>query len=176
MSLAASAQAKHPLSDDSTVESYFKSLVGKTGTIFATGAWSGARLAKSDPDPHLLASAYQFGLNAGIAGQVTDDCLDLKRDLASRKLTLPIIYALSNRNHPSYLRLSALIECDNDEAEIETWVTDVNSVLEEMGAVEWSLKAANVYRGRALAALETFPKERTTPLVEYVTGKPGIIA
>jgi geranylgeranyl pyrophosphate synthase len=124
-----------------------------------------------------LESAYQFGLNAGIAGQITDDCLDLKQgDLANRKMTLPVIYALSNKHHPSYPRLLDLIESDNGGSEIENWVTDVYSVLEEMGAVEWSLKAANVYSRRALDALEIFPKERITPLVEYVTGKSGIIA
>jgi geranylgeranyl pyrophosphate synthase len=122
-----------------------------------------------------LEAAYQFGLNAGIAGQITDDCLDLKRgDLTKRKLTLPVIYALSNGRHPSYPRLSDLIESDDKETQIETWVTDVYGVLEEMGAVAWSLKAANAYKRRALAALEVFPKERAAPLVEYVTGKPGI--
>lgn len=170
MALAAKAQSRQLTLETLRVASYFKIVAAKTGLIFATGAWSGARLASIKLDSDELERFYQYGLNVGIAGQVLDDCLDLgKGDLANNTFTLPIIYGLSQEQHPQQSQLLAALrdlelENSNDQVPI------VMDILQEMGAIEWSLQVAKAYGGRALAALQGLPQDRIRPLVEYATG------
>ncbi|MGH2537472.1 MAG: polyprenyl synthetase family protein, partial [Candidatus Promineifilaceae bacterium] len=173
MALAATAQSEQLTLEELTVERYFKNLAAKAGLIFATGAWAGARLATSDSD--VLEAFYQYGLNMGMGGQITDDCLDLARgDLANKVFTLPIIYALSQTRHSQHSHFVALLEAG--EGGSDGWIAEANEILEAMGAIEWSLRAAKAYAGQALAALEPFPEERVRPLIEYVTKTPPVPA
>lgn len=44
-------------------------------------------------------------------------------------------------------------------------------LLEEMGAFEWAMNVAALYRSRALAALELLPQEDAQALIAYATGE-----
>lgn len=170
MALAAKAQREQLTLESLSVEGYFKIVAAKTGLIFATGAWAGARLATSEHNTDVLGWFYQYGLNTGISGQINDDCLDLDRgDLNNSTFTLPVIYALSRKEHPQYQQLSALLRelaVENRSDRVEKAV----DILREMGAIEWSLQVAKTYAGKALAALQRLPQERVRPLVEYAAG------
>src|SRR5438477_4022076 len=84
-------------------EEYFKVLEMKTAELFALSCDLGAWLCGATPCER--AALRQFGLALGTAYQVFDDCLDLfgseasvgkslGTDLASGKLTLPLLVAL----------------------------------------------------------------------------------
>lgn len=167
LAMAARAQSKGNASSGVSVEQYFTNMAAKTGIVFATAAWSGARVSTLTPSDLVLDSLYNYGLNVGMTIQITDDCRDLAADDLKRgDFTLPVIYALAQREHPCQPQLAQLMaqagESEHTEAIIE--------ILEEMGAINWSRRVASVYRSRALAALEPLDRERTIYLEEYVSG------
>lgn len=164
MALAAIAQGQSDKYD--SVEDYFKNQAAKTGLVFATGSWSGGRLVL-EPGNKALDALYQYGLNAGMMVQILDDCRDLGGvDLSSGTITLPVIYALAQQSHPEWSRLHALLADESHVEHLETIIT----LLSEFGAVEWSLRVAQVYKKKAIAALVPFPSERVEPLVAYMVG------
>jgi octaprenyl-diphosphate synthase len=90
---------------DMTRADYFKILEMKTAELFALSCELGAGLAGASPGDR--AALRQFGLMLGTAYQVFDDCVDLfgleaavgkslGTDLASGKLTLPVLIAWDN--------------------------------------------------------------------------------
>jgi octaprenyl-diphosphate synthase len=85
------------------VEDYLEIVRKKTASLFETGAKIGAYMAGAPPA--MVAAAAQYGLNLGIAFQITDDVLDVvgHRDLIGKPTgidlkdgnpSLPIILAL----------------------------------------------------------------------------------
>lgn len=165
--LSAAWQTRRTALEELTVDRYFQSLTARTGLIFATGAWAGARIVKPLPEERVLDALYQYGLCLGIMGQIVDDCQDLAGvDLPSGTFTLPVIYALSQREHPEHPRL---VEALNGSDAAPMRVESIASSLSEMKAVEWSLQVAEVYRQRAIAALESLPADRIRPLLDYVS-------
>lgn len=168
LALSAAWQTRKTPPEAMTVEQYFQGLTARTGLIFATGAWAGARIATPIPEEHLLDALYHFGLYLGIMGQIVDDCKDLEDDLSAGQLTLPVIYALSQKEHPCHPQLFEML---NGNHVSPPRVGEIATILREVNAVEWSLRLAEVYRQRAVAALEPFPAKHIEPLLAYVSIK-----
>jgi heptaprenyl diphosphate synthase len=89
--------------EESMLRRYFRTIDRKTGQLIAFSCEGGARLVTQDYGS--IASLARFGRLLGRAFQIVDDVLDvlqstpdagkaLLTDLAQRRLTLPIIYAL----------------------------------------------------------------------------------
>src|SRR6059058_5018648 len=100
-------------------EEYFKVLEMKTAELFALSCELGAWLSGSAPAER--AALRQFGLALGTAYQVYDDCLDLfgceasvgkslGTDLATGKLTLPVLVALERAGAADRAKLEKLIK------------------------------------------------------------------
>src|SRR5947207_1266062 len=103
-------------------EQYFKVLEMKTAELFALSCELGGWLCGATAPER--AGLRQFGLALGTAYQIYDDCLDLfgsevlvgkslGSDLATGKLTLPVLVALERANACDRARLRELIECWN---------------------------------------------------------------
>lgn len=161
-------------------ETYFNIIERKTATLLATCLESGAILAKLSVEQAL--ALKKFGLSFGMAFQILDDCLDfmgkenefgktLGADLQAGVLTLPLI------------RLIALLD-EGRKAEIFSRVkSGLNSVqldglirlLEEYGALEYSIQKAQDYTELALLELSIFPESPVLnslkALLQYVTGR-----
>ena len=169
LALSAKAQTAKLDLNGLTVERYFAHIVAKTGIVFATAAWAGAQVAEPGASDATIDALYNFGMNLGMAIQIADDCEDLgTSDLCRRHFTLPVAFALSQQNHPRHPSLVALLE----NGSRENWVEDVISLLTAMGAIDWSLRVATIYRTRALAALEPLPQGNPAALIAYATGGP----
>ena len=165
LALAAKAQVEQPLLGELAVDWYFENIAARTGLIVATGAWAGARVSSTKPDPALLNAFYDYGLALGMMTQILDDIVDLATaDLAAGRYTLPVIFGLAQAHHPLRLQLGTLLE--NPESG-DHWVQRVTAILKEMGAIAWSLEVAFVYQERAINALAFLPKEQIAPLVGY---------
>src|SRR6266516_4342030 len=102
----------------SSREEYFKVLEMKTAELFALSCELGAWLSGAAPAER--AALRQFGLALGTAYQVYDDCLDLfgceasvgkslGTDLATGKLTLPVLVALERSGVTDRATLEKLI-------------------------------------------------------------------
>jgi geranylgeranyl pyrophosphate synthase len=167
LALAARSQVTTLRSEtpDLLLADYCKVIAGKTGIIFATGAWCGARLATDDES--ICRMLYDYGLNAGMMIQILDDRDDLiRQDLPVGALTLPLIYGLTRQDHPQSTELRSTLErLENNPRAI----TDTAVLLQEMGALTWCQQVAYHYQQRAIAALSSLPPSRSQPLISYVT-------
>jgi geranylgeranyl diphosphate synthase type I len=88
-----------------TSEAYLAMIGRKTAALMGTAAWVGGRCAAADPVR--LAAARSFGTELGLAFQIRDDLLGIwgdeaetgksaSSDIATRKMTLPVVLALEH--------------------------------------------------------------------------------
>lgn len=153
------------------LENYLQQIMTKSGEIFACIAQSGVRLHTSDQ--RALAAMHVYGQSLGILVQLLDDCRDLspkslRSDLNNDNYTLPILYCLSQTNHPLYRKLADLLNDSSSLSDID--VENVCNVVTEMGGFTHALYLVHSYRSKAKQALEIFPQGACRTLLEqYVT-------
>ncbi len=163
---------------------YFDIIQGKTAELMSAACRCGA-LAASAPEEVAEALAA-FGLEWGMAFQITDDALDLTAsphelgkpigsDIQTGTVTLPIIHALAHAPEEDRRRLVDIMTRANgarppgggDE------MREIREILARTGAIEYALGAARVRARRALAALEALEEsaalESLRALVDFVT-------
>lgn len=167
--LASKSQANPP--KDLTLEQYFQNIVLSSGAVFAATTWAGARVATANEA--VLQQLKAFGYNIGIRDAIRSDCYDLlpkegnPSDLSTGVYTLPVIYAVSLNEHPYHKALVSLLE--QDEPLTGEQEEDVRTILNDMGAVMWSLWLAYQYHEKAIDALAGLPEERAKGLKGYVS-------
>jgi geranylgeranyl diphosphate synthase type I len=143
-----------------SVDYYFDMIGRKTASLIAGSAEAGAMLATED---ETVISAYRrFGWSLGLAFQLNDDVLGIwgdeaitgkeTSDIATRKKTLPLIYATAEATGADGDSLRAILaqsETEPSQAQIE----DVLGILERVGAGEYTRARARAYRDEALAEI-----------------------
>ncbi len=87
---------------ETTEETYFKVIEGKTAALFAAACEVGGVI--SDASAERINALHEYGMKLGLAFQIADDVLDyiadekfgkaIGNDFAERKLTLPVIRAI----------------------------------------------------------------------------------
>ncbi len=142
-----------------SVEAYFDMIGRKTAALIAASIEAGALLATDDEA--VIARYRGFGWALGIAFQLNDDLLGIwgaeqttgkeASDLAHRKKTLPVIYALERAGPEDRARLLELYAVtDPSTAD----VAEIVAILESLGAREFTRDEARRYRDTALAELD----------------------
>jgi octaprenyl-diphosphate synthase len=141
-----------------TRDEYFRVLQMKTAELFALscdlGGWLGGA------DPRQRAALRRYGMELGIAYQVYDDCVDLfgseaaagkslGTDLASGKLTLPVLVALERASAEEAAELRELISNWNGTQE-----QTLRRLLETQGALAASCKVIHTYLDSATRQLK----------------------
>jgi geranylgeranyl diphosphate synthase type I len=142
---------------DLSEEAYLEMTGGKTAALLAASTQMGALVGGARD---ALDSYRQFGWNLGLAFQMVDDLLGIwgdpavtgksaADDIRSRKMTLPVIFAL--RQGQSGARLAALyhqpILGDED-------IAQAVAILDEAHARAYVQQLAAQYEARAMAALD----------------------
>jgi geranylgeranyl diphosphate synthase type I len=140
-----------------SVDYYFDMIGRKTASLIAGSAQAGAMLATDDAD--VVAAYRRFGWALGIAFQLNDDLLGIwgdeaatgkkASDIAVRKKTLPLIYGLEQSSGADHDRLAAML-VDNTHALSASELTETRSILERVGAREYTREQARNYRDEAL--------------------------
>jgi geranylgeranyl diphosphate synthase type I len=145
-----------------SVDYYFDMIGRKTAALIAGSAEAGAVLATDD---EAVITAYRrFGWALGLAFQLNDDVLGIwgdqaqtgkeTSDIATRKKTLPLIYALAEATGDDRARLQAILAHSHSEP-TPAEVDEVMAILERVGAQEYTRARAREHRDEALAQLES---------------------
>ncbi|MFZ6032529.1 MAG: polyprenyl synthetase family protein [Melioribacter sp.] len=156
---------------------YFRIISDKTASLLSTCCEIGAMAATNDSNK--IKAMREFGENLGIAFQIRDDILDfigkssilgkpLAGDIRERKLTLPLIYALSKADNDEAKSVLKLIKNGGKNL-------DVNTVIEfvkKHDGISYAEEKANEYARKALTCLEQFEdcdaKDSLSGLVHFV--------
>lgn len=153
-------QIHHRGNNDLTQEEYLEIITKKTAALTGTCCLLGAKYAGADAGT--VAAFERFGLDVGIAFQITDDVLDivgserrmgktLGRDLEKHKLTLPIIHALRQASPGRrQLLLDLLDQPAPDRARLQP-------LLEQAGSLDDTLAMARRYVNSAISCLADLP-------------------
>jgi octaprenyl-diphosphate synthase len=142
---------------DLTVSQYLDIVSRKTGALTATACLLGARYAGAGESA--VAALQQYGMEVGVAFQITDDLLDivgcqeqvgktLGRDLAESKLTLPIIHALAQGDVARRSRIQSLLCVPDPDREL------LAELLHQTDSVTFTREMAAGYVDSAMSRLE----------------------
>ncbi len=178
MSQAEIKQIKYGNTPHTDEAIYFDIIEGKTAQLFSAACRCGALTA--DAPGSDTAALSSFGLEWGMAFQITDDALDLTAtpeqvgkpigsDIQTGKVTLPIIYALASASATDRARLTELIDgAPSGEAAA---AGEVSAILGRCGAIDRALETARAHARSASASLGRLrgsaARDSLAALVEY---------
>ncbi len=137
---------------------YLEMIGAKTAALFAASTELGALLGAAGD---CIAHYREFGWHLGMAFQMVDDILGIwgdpdmtgkpaASDIRSRKMTLPVIYALADTAHGK-----ELAELYQKEGLSDGQISHAASLLERVAAREYVQQRAAQYKAGALEALST---------------------
>ena len=155
-------------------EEYFKVLEMKTAELFALSCELGGWLCGATPPER--AGLRQFGLALGTAYQIYDDCLNLfgsealvgkslGTDLATGKLTLPVLVALERSNASDRAWLRELIERWNHGN-----VAPVLELLDKHDALDEARATIHQFLDTARRSLAALPESENRLGLATLTG------
>ncbi|MFN2501458.1 MAG: polyprenyl synthetase family protein [Pyrinomonadaceae bacterium] len=158
---------------DITESEYFDILRRKTAFLFSACCEIGAILAGAVPEHRQALRDY--GMNLGIAFQLSDDVLDVAgtdetlgkaagSDLLEGKLTLPLIYLIENEPH--FKAKLEKIMFDGDYSSFSR--ADIQDVLRENDVLSRIRGLADVYAQRAIKTLDVLPASEYRSCLENV--------
>lgn len=146
---------------DTTEEQYMEVIQGKTAMLFEAATWGMATLIGRSAQECEAMRIY--GRELGLAFQMIDDVLDYEGnadamgknvgdDLAEGKPTLPLIHAMQNGNDEQRKLIRNAIRHGglND-------MTEVLSIVQSLGSIEYTTQKAQRCIDRALQQLEVLP-------------------
>lgn len=163
---------------DINEETYLRIISDKTASLLSTCTDIGCASVTENEQTRALLRDY--GENVGMAFQIRDDLLDyLGRksiigkptgiDLKEKKLTLPLIYALTNAERREARQALKIVKNGARQKEVE-WIA---GFVKRNGGIEYAGRKAEHYAGLARERLIAFPesraKEALLQFVEFVT-------
>ncbi len=139
---------------DISEEVYFDIIRKKTASLIASCCAIGASSVNSTPE--MVEKMKFFGEKVGMAFQIKDDLFDygedeigkpLGIDIKEKKMTLPLIYALSKAG---WLEKRKIISIVKNESEKPKKVKEVIEFVKKSGGIEYAKEAMNRYYAEAL--------------------------
>ena len=147
---------------DTTEEEYLAVIHYKTAKLFEAGTRLGAIVSNSSSEVEEAMANY--GKHLGSAFQLVDDALDYTAtseelgknvgdDLAEGKPTMPLLYAMHNSDtEDADLIKQAIIDGSNNQ-NLDKTLEKVLKIIEQTGAIDYTVKAAKREAELAIAAL-----------------------
>lgn len=157
---------------DTDEQAYMQIIGDKTASLLSTCCEIGAISAGPDPEQHRLLSEY--GENVGLAFQIKDDLLDYAgrksitgkptgQDVREKKLTLPLIHALSGAPRSEARDILAMIKTGGKKMKVGRVVEFVKAY----GGMDYAASRAMQYVTQAKAHISGFPQ---SPAKESLLG------
>lgn len=162
-------------------DEYFEVVINKTAVLLAAACQVGGLLGGLDGEK--IKALYDFGMELGIAFQLTDDCLDyiaeerefgkaVGADLAEGKITLPLIHTVARINEEEKNLVREIIEKDEIAPDDLAFITGLIKTHDGIGRA----------RGKALERIRSgkesllvFPpsveREAMLSLADYVVAR-----
>jgi octaprenyl-diphosphate synthase len=146
---------------DMTEEVYFDIIRQKTASLIASCCAVGA--SSSGADANAVNRMWSFGEKIGMAFQIKDDLFDygeseigkpLGIDIKEKKMTLPLIHALSKAPWLERRKIIRTIRNDSDKPKK---VREVIDFVRASGGIEYAQEAMRKFHAEALEILDTFP-------------------
>lgn len=143
-------------------EVYYEIIRRKTASLIASCCAVGA--SSSGSSNGQVDKMKQLGEYVGMAFQIKDDLFDygedeigkpLGIDIKEKKMTLPLIHALSKS---SWLEKRRIINIVRNESEKPKKVKEVIRYVKEAGGLEYATKAMEKYYQQALEMINTLPE------------------
>lgn len=158
---------------DVSEDEYFDILRRKTAYLFSACCEIGAILAGADSSTKLVLRDY--GMNLGVAFQLTDDLLDFTAtdkvlgkasgaDLIEGKVTLPLILLL--KKNPSFSKKLEYVMYDGSYERVSR--KEILQELEKSGALEEARKKAYNFAEKAKKNLELLPDSEYRSTLETI--------
>jgi octaprenyl-diphosphate synthase len=150
-------QLLHLNSPDIGETKYLEMIERKTARLFQSATQLAAVLSGADTMTEKVLT--KFGLNLGIAFQISDDLLDYGSssthlgknpgdDLAEGKCTLPLIHAIENGSNEEKMLLRSAIE-NGDRRKIQA----IQEIIESTGSVAYTARRAKEFAATAKSEL-----------------------
>ena len=162
---------------DISEEIYYQIIRQKTASLIASCCAVGASSAGAATPA--VEKMKKFGQLIGMAFQIKDDLFDYGEeeigkpvgiDIKEKKMTLPLIYALSKKS-TSWLEKRKIISIVKNESEIPKKVKEVIDFVKRSGGIEYAKEAMEKFYQEALLCLNDFPesvyKNSLRQLVQY---------
>lgn len=149
---------------DITEEVYFEIIRQKTASLIASCCAVGASSAGAPRE--IVDQMKLFGESVGMAFQIKDDLFDygedeigkpLGIDIKEKKMTLPLIYALSKSSWLEKRRIIRIIKNENSQPKK---IKEVIDYVKASGGIEYAQESMNRYHSKANAMLEEFPDSK----------------
>ena len=140
---------------------YYDIIRQKTASLIASCCAVGA--SSSGASPETVGQMKAFGEHVGMAFQIKDDLFDygedeigkpLGIDIKEKKMTLPLIHALSKS---SWLEKRRIIGIVKNDSEKPRKVKEVIDFVKSSGGIEYAKQAMNTYHQKALEIFKGFP-------------------
>ncbi|PMP61570.1 MAG: polyprenyl synthetase family protein [Sulfurihydrogenibium sp.] len=159
-------------------DDYYKIVLGKTAVLFGSCCYVGAALSTSDQN--LKESAYNYGINLGVAFQIVDDILDyegdeekvgksLMNDLKEGKITYPLLVVKDKLSDKDKEFIKSVII--DKSPSIEN-LLKAKKIVESYGGIEKAKEDARDFMRKAIENLIDFPdnkdKEELVKLAYYI--------
>lgn len=146
---------------DINEEVYYDIIRQKTASLIASCCAVGA--SSSGASDEVVERMRAFGEKIGMAFQIKDDLFDygemeigkpLGIDIKEKKMTLPLIYALSQSG---WLEKRKIISIVKNESEKPKKVREVIAYVKQSGGIQYAVEKMNHYHREALEILQSFP-------------------
>ena len=148
---------------ETTEQSYFEVIYGKTARLFEAATQLAAIIAGSDDQTEKAMQLY--GMHLGTAFQLIDDVMDYTSDaedmgknvgddLAEGKPTLPLLYAMWNTDTANADLIKDAIENANGMDHLD----QILSVMNQTGALNYTTQKAEDEADKAINALSSIPQ------------------
>jgi len=155
---------------------YYDIIKQKTASLIAATCSAGA--ASSTNDQHAIDLMLKFGETLGVAYQIKDDLFDYGSeaigkptgiDIQEKKMTLPLIYALSQSSRSEKNSIINKIKKKSTDPKV---VKEVIEFVQNKKGLEYAESAMHDYKNKTIDILNQFPdsesKSSLRHLVEYV--------
>lgn len=147
---------------DINEEVYYDIIRQKTASLIASCCAVGASSSGASED--IVEKMRVFGEKIGMAFQIKDDLFDygemeigkpLGIDIREKKMTLPLIYALSQAGWAEKRRIISIVR---NESENPKKVKEVIAFVKESGGIQYAIEKMTGFHREALTILEALPE------------------